>query len=1169
MAISAKVFVSGTSGDLGTFRRAVSETLVTLGVLPVVQEHFPPDTGSVIDLLREKISHCDAMICLVGDRYGVEPKAPLAGALRRSYSQIEHDIAVELGKPVFLFLSSPNCEVDPSSAESAELQELQRGFRERLRAGDRLWTQFRSRDDLVAKVMLLRFDPESIAASLNSRLSVLLFTDLVDSTGLKSRMGDDEYARQVAIPHNQIFREILKKFRDAHEENYTGDGFLATFERVQDAVNAALLFHDALDQYAWEGGVKPSTRIGIHLGQVTRVPGADLRRAHIASHSADLCARLMSLGRGGQTLLTRAAFDNARQYLRAAPVWSAAGSGLYNASISDSALLDAARELRWLSHGRYQFQGRDEPMEVFEVGVVGRAPLKAPSDTEKVRRADSLEEQQMLGWQPGVGQEIPDRKGWRIERKLGEGGFGEVWLARNSGTRRLRVFKFCMDPLRLQTFRRELTLFLLMKEALGDLENIVPLHEVRLEKRPYYLESEYVSGGNLRHWVDRRGGFAKIPLEERLRLIQQIAQAVAVAHSVGIIHRDLKPSNVFMSSQGPEAHVVLADFGIGALVDSSLLERYGISLQGFTDRTLLQPGAHRSGSRMYQPPEDIVGRPPTMQGDVYALGVLLFQMLTGDFDRPLGPGWERVLKVSASLDHDGPLQESLVRELLMDDVAASVDSDVQHRLVDAHQFAARLAKLPERVEQALRERRQAKTRARFKSLRRRLATTGAFVALMAGLACFGSFQWRRAEKLSILSENHARAAEAARVDAQAQAARALAHAADAEAAQQRAELHARQANDQHQLVLDTLHQLVFDIHEQLSDQPGAQELQQAVLTTAFDGLQRTARTATHDDPRCERLAATVQLKTADMLLSLGRTSEADSLLEAARVKFSKLQASNPQCLVSRRDVMLTLERLGNASFTRGDIPGASRFYREVLTEAESLAVAGAPGAPGEQDLSRACFHLGDVCRHQGDFAAAQHHYRRSHDIRQRLAAAQPQDSVAQRELSASLRALGDLAAHDRRSDEALGCFRRSHEILETLTDDDPHSLSIHRDLLVSHHKLALMAQSQAELATARQHCERALEIAERLATDSQQVVARSDLAVSLVRLACIAEAQRDADAALANYARAENQLDTMQSESGLPPELTGWPQRIAKAQAEIRNWPADALSALRHGIKDL
>lgn len=1159
MAISAKVFVSGTSGDLGTFRRAVSETLVTLGVLPVVQEHFPPDTGSVIDLLREKISHCDAMICLVGDRYGVEPKAPLSGTLRRSYSQIEHDIAVELGKPVFLFLSSPNCEVDPSSTESAELQELQRGFRERLRAGDRLWTQFRSRDDLVAKVMLLRFDPESIAASLNSRLSVLLFTDLVDSTGLKSRMGDDEYARQIAIPHNQLFREILKKFRDAHEENYTGDGFLATFERVQDAVNAALLFHDALDQFAWEGGVKPTTRIGIHLGQVTRVPGADLRRPHIASHSADLCARLMSLGRGGQTLLTRAAFDNARQYLRAAPVWSAAGSGLYNASITDSALLDAARELRWLSHGRYQFQGRDEPMEVFEVGVVGRAPLKAPPDTEKVRRADSLEEQQMLGWQPGVGQEIPDRKGWRIERKLGEGGFGEVWLARNSTTRRLRVFKFCMDPLRLQTFRRELTLFLLMKEALGDLQNIVPLHEVRLEKRPYYLESEYVSGGNLRHWVDRRGGFVKIPLEERLKLIQQIAQAVAVAHSVGIIHRDLKPSNVFMSSQGPEAHVVLADFGIGALIDSSLLERYGISLQGFTDRTLLQPGAHRSGSRMYQPPEDIVGRPPTMQGDVYALGVLLFQMLTGDFDRPLGPGWERVLKVSASLDHDCTPEEVVMRELLMEDVAVSVDSDVQHRLIDAHQFAARLATLPQRVELALVQRRQAKSRARFKALRRQLATASGLVAVVAGLAIFSTVQWRRAERYSAAAKEHAHAADMARADAEVQAARAVALAADAEAARQQAELHARQADEHHHLVLDTLHRLVFDLHEQLSDQPGAQEIQQAVLTTAYDGLERTARTAPQENPRRERLAATVQLKAADMLLSLGRTREADSLLEAARAKFSKLQASNPQCLVSRRDVMLTLERLGNTSLSRGDVSGAFRFYLEVLAEAECLAATAEPGSPAEQDLSRACFHLGNVCQHQGDFAVAQQHYRRSHDIRQRLAAGQPRDLVAQRDLSASLRTLGDVAVHDRRTEEALGYYRRSQEILEALTGDDPRSLSIHRDLLVCHHKLALVSQSQSDLPAARQHCELALEIAERLATDSQQLVARSDVAVSLVRLANIAQAQRDADAALANYSRAEQHFDAMQSESGLPPDLADWPDRIAQALAEIRNWPADAL----------
>ena len=240
----------------------------------------------------------------------------------------------------------------------------------------------------------------------------------------------------------------------------------------------------------------------------------------------------------------------------------------------------------------------------------------------------------------------PRRPGWFIDRKLGEGGFGEVWVARHERTKELRVFKFCFDASRLTSFKRELTLFKLLREALGKREDIAGLLEVELDQSPFYLESEFVAGGNLHDWAVAEGRLVALPLEERLRLVAEIAKAVAAAHSVGIIHKDLKPSNVFMRQDADGRwHPMLADFGIGAVADRSQLERRGITVTGFT-QSMLEPGSSRTGTRMYQPPEANLARPATVQGDVYALGVMLYQVVIGDFDQPLGIGWERRLEAA-------------------------------------------------------------------------------------------------------------------------------------------------------------------------------------------------------------------------------------------------------------------------------------------------------------------------------------------------------------------------------------------------------------------------------------------------------------------------------------------------------------------------------------------
>ena len=122
MATATKIFVSATSTDLRTFRNQVKVWLLDMGWLPVVQDHFAPDDQTVVEMLRKRVSECDAVVHIIGRCYGAEPKMPLKGAPRRSYTQIEAVFAPSQG---FFGLSA---ELAPASYVLTQACHLTGGF---------------------------------------------------------------------------------------------------------------------------------------------------------------------------------------------------------------------------------------------------------------------------------------------------------------------------------------------------------------------------------------------------------------------------------------------------------------------------------------------------------------------------------------------------------------------------------------------------------------------------------------------------------------------------------------------------------------------------------------------------------------------------------------------------------------------------------------------------------------------------------------------------------------------------------------------------------------------------------------------------------------------------------------------------------------------------------
>jgi class 3 adenylate cyclase/CHASE2 domain-containing sensor protein/tRNA A-37 threonylcarbamoyl transferase component Bud32 len=444
----------------------------------------------------------------------------------------------------------------------------------------------------------------------------LLFTDIVGSTQLKQRLGD-AHAVTLIQQHHSTLRAILSQFSEGEEIDTAGDSFFIAFTKPSDAVKFALLLQAQNRALAGETGTAVRDRIGIHVGEVFMDEQAtDGGRRHLFGLQVDTCARVMSLGDANQILISRIAFDSARQALQGEDI---AGVG----------------PLSWLNHGTYSLKGVDEPVEICEVGEVGEAALGPPADSEKAHRQVPAGDEPVLGWRPAPEQPLPNTK-WILEKNLGEGGFGEVWLGRHETLMKRRVFKFCFNAKRARSLRREVTIFRLLRDKVGDHPNIVTIEDVSFDEPPFYIVMEYVEGNDLRGWYTGQPDVAAIPIELRLDIVAQIGEALHAAHESGVIHRDVKPQNILVHQANAIPQAKLADFGIGKVLSDEVLR--GMTRSGFT-QTQESTGA-QSGTQMYMAPEIIAGQSATARSDIYSLGVVLYQLLLGDFSRPLTTDWE-------------------------------------------------------------------------------------------------------------------------------------------------------------------------------------------------------------------------------------------------------------------------------------------------------------------------------------------------------------------------------------------------------------------------------------------------------------------------------------------------------------------------------------------------
>src|SRR5215204_5751203 len=204
-----------------------------------------------------------------------------------------------------------------------------------------------------------------------------------------------------------------------------------------------------------------------------------------------------------------------------------------------------------------------------------------------------------------------------VGRPLGSGGMGEVFLARDRVLGRdvaLKVLRkqFAGDEEFAERFKREA-----MSAASLSHPNIVQVYDRgETEDGASYIAMEYVSGGTLKERISREG-----PLEA------QVAEALGAAHERGLVHRDIKPQNVLLTAGGGAK---VADFGIARAGSSVTISRTGSVM----------------GTAGYMSPEQALGKPATPKSDLYSLGVVLYEALTGELpytaDNPIAVSMKHV-----------------------------------------------------------------------------------------------------------------------------------------------------------------------------------------------------------------------------------------------------------------------------------------------------------------------------------------------------------------------------------------------------------------------------------------------------------------------------------------------------------------------------------------------
>jgi eukaryotic-like serine/threonine-protein kinase len=658
---------------------------------------------------------------------------------------------------------------------------------------------------------------------------------------------------------------------------------------------------------------------------------------------------------------------------------------------------------------------------------------------------------------PLIGAELGP---YRITREIDRGGMGTVYEAVRADDEyhkrvAVKIVQCGLDTKSvLRRFRNE-------RQILANLDhpNIARLLDggTTREGRPYFV-MEFVDGSPIDEYCASR----QCNIAERLRLFQTIARAVHYAHQHLVIHRDLKPSNILVTSEGVPK---LLDFGIAKVIDDSVSDAVNLTI----DAAPLTP--------QYASPEQVRGEPMTTATDVYSLGVVLFQLLTGQRPYKLTGQSQEIAK--AICEQEPPKPSALVRELR---------GDLDNIVLKA------LHKEPER--------RYSSALGLANDIERYLS--GNPVTARQDTAWYRTGKFMRRHKIGV-----AMAALALTMLVTAFAVTAYQYRV-AETERQRAQ---RRFNDVRQLA-DTF---IFDIHDSIKNLPGSLTARQRLVETASRYLDNLAKESGNDrDLQSDLATAYERLSEIQGGVGQANTGNGAAALQSnrraleIREALSKAQPNNVQAKLE------WAKSLSNLSFVSGR--AGLDMARQAVDIIEPIYTAD-PSVDLGMRLEGAYYSLASRYVADGKFEDGLNAFIKQTQLLETLVRRAPTNGTLFHDLALVYKRVGAMMGTRGNYDEAFKRYRGALEIEQQFLLYDPLNVEGRRALSVTYSDLGWLSNRSGDPKGAMEYHKKALEIRQALAdADPANMDMKGRLANTLSNIAGLFEAQKDWIRA-AEYAR--------------------------------------------------
>ncbi|HEX7708809.1 MAG TPA: serine/threonine-protein kinase [Thermoanaerobaculia bacterium] len=626
---------------------------------------------------------------------------------------------------------------------------------------------------------------------------------------------------------------------------------------------------------------------------------------------------------------------------------------------------------------------------------------------------------------------------YRILSEIGHGGMGTVYLAEREGEYHQRVAIKVIR--RGMNFDHVVRRFMRERQILANLKhpNIARLLDggTTPDGLPYFV-MEYVEGVPIDAFCRQRG----LSLSARLELFLDVASAVHAAHQNLVVHRDIKPSNILVTSDGEPK---LLDFGIAKLLDES----------GADDQTATE---FRAMTPEYASPEQVLGLPLTTASDVYSLGVVLCEVLTGErpfrFDKRAPAEMLRVIseseprRPSTLASHDGTVARSL-RGDLDTIVLTTLRKDPVRRYASAEALASDIRRYLDQL--PVRARPDTFRYRTAKFLRRNAVSTSA--AALVLIALVGG------------SVATARQAIAARK------------------AQQKAE-------GRFSEVRRLANSMLFELEPEIALLPGSTSVRQKLVATAT-GYLDSLSTET-DDPGLKFEIATAYRKVAEVQgnpysSNLGHPTEALRSYAESRRLLEALIATNPNDPAILESFAHTLVGEADVASQQLDLERAEKLYSRAIASFERVIPQVRENLEIQRVFAAAITKRGDLLGNPGtsnlgrpDEALLE--LQRGLALRRNLLKRYPTDDRLARDIAQSLMKIGYMLNVRGDTEEALALNRRALEVMEEVADRNPNSAIDLQDLSMAYLMTGLPLRDSGRLTESLGLIGESLAIMERL-----------------------------------------------------------------------------------------